>query len=70
MQIDLWASKKTLAELRAKIEQLNSIYRMKVDTLCLRYDMRKFVMNLQDIPPPPVTPRKKLLNLKHQNRCF
>lgn len=32
MQIDLWASKKTPAELRAKIEQLNSIYRMKVDT--------------------------------------
>ncbi|WP_027380145.1 PASTA domain-containing protein [Chryseobacterium daeguense] len=32
MQIDLWASKKTPAELGAKIEQLNSIYRMKVDT--------------------------------------
>lgn len=32
MQIDLWASKKTPAELRAKVEQLNSIYRMKVDT--------------------------------------
>ncbi|PIF44222.1 serine/threonine-protein kinase [Chryseobacterium sp. 52] len=32
MQIDLWASKRTPAELRAKIEQLNAIYRMKVDT--------------------------------------
>ena len=32
MQIDLWASKKTPAKLRAKVEQLNSIYRMKVDT--------------------------------------
>lgn len=32
MQIDLWASKKTPAELRAKIEELNSVYRMKVDT--------------------------------------
>lgn len=32
MQIDLWASKRTPAELRAKVEQLNSIYRMKVDT--------------------------------------
>lgn len=32
MQIDLWASKKTPAELGAKISQLNSIYRMKVDT--------------------------------------
>ncbi|HCA07990.1 MULTISPECIES: PASTA domain-containing protein [unclassified Chryseobacterium] len=32
MQIDLWASKRTPAELRAKVEQLNAIYRMKVDT--------------------------------------
>lgn len=32
MQIDLWASKRTPAELRDKVEQLNSIYRMKVDT--------------------------------------
>jgi serine/threonine-protein kinase len=32
MQMDLWASKKTPAELSAKIEQLNSVYRMKVDT--------------------------------------
>lgn len=32
MQIDLWASERTPAELRDKIEQLNSVYRMKVDT--------------------------------------
>jgi len=32
MQIDLWASKKTPAELRSKIDQLNSLYRMKIDT--------------------------------------
>ncbi|WP_292010061.1 PASTA domain-containing protein [Chryseobacterium sp.] len=32
MQMDLWASKRTPAELSAKIEQLNSIYRMKVDS--------------------------------------
>ncbi|CAA7196122.1 PASTA domain-containing protein [Chryseobacterium potabilaquae] len=32
MQIDLWASKRTPAELRAKVEELNSIYRMKIDT--------------------------------------
>ncbi len=32
MQIDLWASKKTPAEMRAKIEQLNSIYRVQIDT--------------------------------------
>ncbi|MBB4808122.1 serine/threonine-protein kinase [Chryseobacterium defluvii] len=32
MQMDLWASKKTPAELRSKIEQLNATYRMKIDT--------------------------------------
>lgn len=32
MQIDLWASKKTPAELRGKIEILDSRYRLKVDT--------------------------------------
>lgn len=32
MQIDLWASKKTPAELSSKISYLNSIYRIKIDT--------------------------------------
>ena len=32
MQIDLWASKKTPAEMMAKIDQLNSMYRIKIDT--------------------------------------
>ncbi len=32
MQIDLWASKKTPAEMQGKINQLNSIYRIKIDT--------------------------------------
>lgn len=32
MQIDIWASKKTPAEMGGKISQLNSIYRMKIDT--------------------------------------
>ncbi len=32
MQIDLWASKKSPAELRGKIDQLNSIYHAKIDT--------------------------------------
>lgn len=32
MQIDLWASKRTPAEMGAKIAQLNSIYRIKIDT--------------------------------------
>ena len=33
MQIDLWASKKTPAEMGGKITQLNSIYRIKIDTI-------------------------------------
>ena len=32
MQIDIWASKKTPAEMGGKIAQLNSIYRIKIDT--------------------------------------
>ena len=32
MQIDLWASKKTPGQMGAKISQLNSIYRVRVDT--------------------------------------
>ena len=32
MQIDIWASKKTPAEMSGKISQLNSIYRIKIDT--------------------------------------
>ncbi|MFC6267331.1 PASTA domain-containing protein [Frigoriflavimonas asaccharolytica] len=40
MQIDLWASKKTPAELGGKISYLNSIYRMKIDTTLapIRYE--------------------------------
>lgn len=32
MQIDIWASKKTPAEMGGKISQLNSMYRIKIDT--------------------------------------
>ncbi|PKF72263.1 PASTA domain-containing protein [Chryseobacterium sp. PMSZPI] len=57
MQIDLWASKKTPAELGAKIDQLNSIYRMKVDTSLppVRYEE---VHNEPTYAPPPV-PKKE-----------
>jgi len=61
MQIDLWASKKTPAELRDKIDQLNSTYRMRVDTTLppIRYEE---VPNFQDepvnVPPPPVATPK------------
>jgi len=63
MQIDLWASKKTPAELRGRIDQLNSIYRMRVDTTLppVRYEE---VPNFQEqptieVPAPPVTPSKE-----------
>lgn len=61
MQIDLWASKKTPAELRDRIDQLNSTYRMKIDTTLppIRYEE---VPNFQDepvntVPPPPAAPK-------------
>lgn len=54
MQIDLWASKRTPAELRAKVEQLNSIYRMKVDTSLppVRYEE----VHSEPSYAPPVVP--------------
>lgn len=62
MQIDLWASKKTPAELRGKIDQLNATYRMKIDTTLppIRYEEAP---NFQDepvneTPPPPVSTPK------------
>ena len=58
MQIDLWASKKTPAEMRSKIDQLNSMYRMKIDTTLapIRYE------EVPVIPEPesePVIPAPK-----------
>ena len=62
MQIDLWASKRTLAELSAKIEQLNSTYRMKVDTALPPIQYQEMPVRQEpspDVPPPPVTPRRE-----------
>lgn len=55
MQMDLWASKRTPAELRAKIEELNSIYRMKVDTALppIQYQEMPAYQEQTDVPPPP-----------------
>ncbi len=61
MQMDLWASKRTPAELRAKIEELNSIYRMKVDTALppIQYqEMPVYQEQTNDIPDPPA-PKKE-----------
>ncbi|SMP31013.1 PASTA domain-containing protein [Chryseobacterium profundimaris] len=62
MQMDLWASKRTPAELRAKIEELNSIYRMKVDTGLppIQYqEMPAYQEQTNDVPPPPAATSKK-----------
>ena len=72
MQIDLWASKKTPAELGGKISYLNSIYRMKIDTSLapIRYEEVPYSpdeeMPVIDNRPPvekpaerPVAPKPK-----------
>lgn len=61
MQIDLWASKKTPAELRSKIDELNSMYRMKVDTTLppIRYEEVSEVEEPKIKEPAPVVHQKK-----------
>jgi len=61
MQMDLWVSKRTPAELRAKIEELNSIYRMKVDTALppIQYQEMPVYQEQTDVPPPPSTTPKR-----------
>lgn len=57
MQIDLWASKKTPAEMSAKIEQLNSIYRVKIDTTVPppNYNEPVYVPQPRPVQPRPET---------------
>lgn len=59
MQIDLWASKKTPAELRSKIEQLNSIYRMKEDTTLPPIRYEEVTPNIEIKENEPVANLKK-----------
>lgn len=61
MQIDLWASKRTPAELRAKVEQLNSIYRMKVDTSLppVRYEEVHSEPSYEAPVVPPPAPKRE-----------
>ncbi len=65
MQIDLWASKKTPAEMGGKISQLNSIYRIKIDTTLppVRYEEVPVyeepvyeTPNTEPVEPRPVVP--------------
>lgn len=59
MQIDIWASKKTPAEMGAKISQLNSIYRIKLEEV-------EPLQGFDDVPvyreptPQPVEPRREI----------
>ncbi|MBB6372221.1 PASTA domain-containing protein [Chryseobacterium shigense] len=68
MQIDLWASKRTPAELRAKVEQLNSIYRMKVDTSLppVHYDEVPTSRPEPSYDPPAAAPVPKKEVPKHE----
>lgn len=62
MQIDLWASKKTPAELRSKIEELNSVYRMKVDTGLPPVQYQEIPARQEPVyetPPPVQAPRRE-----------
>ncbi|WP_027377361.1 PASTA domain-containing protein [Kaistella palustris] len=57
MQIDIWASKKTPAEMRGKISQLDAMYRIKVDTS----DPNDVYLNesYREETPRPAAPRSE-----------
>ncbi|WP_028122046.1 PASTA domain-containing protein [Epilithonimonas tenax] len=50
MQIDLWVSKKTPAEMQGKIQQLDDMYRPKIDTTLAP-------IQYNEVPPPTVEQR-------------
>ena len=54
MQVDLWASKKTPAQMGGKIRQLNSMYRVKIDTSLppIRYEETPVYENPIPVPEP------------------
>ncbi|WP_326982205.1 PASTA domain-containing protein [Chryseobacterium sp. MYb264] len=59
MQMDLWASKKTPAELQFKIDQLNSMYRMKVDTSLPPVQYEEVPMHHEPVYETPPAPKKE-----------
>jgi beta-lactam-binding protein with PASTA domain len=63
MQIDIWASKKTPAEMGGKIAQLNSIYRISVDTTTAEsyYDEPIYTEPAPKISEPKVEAPKKVI---------
>ncbi|MEN4761871.1 PASTA domain-containing protein [Chryseobacterium sp. C39-AII1] len=60
MQMDLWASKKTPAELQAKINQLNSMYRMKVDTALPPVQYEEIPMHSEPVYEAPPAPKREV----------
>ena len=62
MQIDLWASKRTPAEMGAKISQLNSIYRVTIDTSTSgsTWDDDPVYIPEDDVPAPVSAPAPKV----------
>ncbi len=59
MQVDLWASKKTPGQMGAKIAQLNSIYRVEIDTALspIRYEEIPISPEPEYTPAPAAEPR-------------
>ncbi|MEC5394689.1 PASTA domain-containing protein [Bergeyella sp. RCAD1439] len=64
MQIDLWASRKTPAEMGAKIRQLNSMYRVKMDTSLppVRYEEIPVYQQPETVSPEPLPQRTPTLS--------
>lgn len=58
IQIDLWASKKTLGQMSAKIEQLNSVYRMKIDTTLPPLHYNNIPLYNENLPIEHEVPKK------------
>lgn len=59
MQIDLWASKKTPAQMRVKISELNSVYRVKIDTSLPPIRYEEVPVYNEPTPAPQYTPREE-----------
>lgn len=54
MQIDIWASRRTPAEMGTKISQLNKVYRVQIDTSLpsIRYEEVPIINEPEPIPEP------------------
>ncbi|TXF75191.1 PASTA domain-containing protein [Chryseobacterium sp.] len=58
MQIDIWASKKTPAEMGRKISQLNAIYRIKIDTTLPPIRYEEVPAYTEPVPTEPAVTKK------------